>query len=226
MVLRKLVCIFYLTSIVVASSCREEKRMFKVLDSGETNINFKNTPASQEGLNILYYVYYYNGAGVAAGDINNDGYDDIFFAANDRGKNKLYLNRKNLQFEDITETAGVAGVSDWCTGVTMADVNGDGYLDIYVCAVSNKHGLFGYNELYINNRNETFTESSALYGLNFSGYSTQSVFFDYDHDGDLDCYVLNQSDRPHQYIVDTSNRRRVDANAGDRLYRNDMIYSS
>ena len=123
--------------------------------------------------------------------------------------NKLYLNKGNFEFEDITEKAGVAGTSDWCTGVTMADVNGDGFLDIYVCAVANIHGFKGHNELFINNGNGTFTESAAKYGLDFSGTSTQAVFFDYDHDGDLDCYILNQSDHPNQNIVDTSNRENL-----------------
>ena len=110
---------------------------------------------------------------------------DIYFTANNHGGNKLYLNKGNFQFEDITEKAGVAGNSDWCTGVTMADVNGDGFLDIYVCAVCNAHGLKGHNELFINNGNGTFTESAAKYGLDFSGIQTQAAFFDYDHDGDL-----------------------------------------
>jgi len=220
--------LFFLYLFVIAGfiSCKEKDTVFKHLNASTTNIEFENIPVSHEELNILYYIYYYNGAGVATGDINNDGLDDIYFASNDRGKNKLYLNKGNFEFEDITMKAGVAGVSDWCTGVTMADVNADGYLDIYVCAVSNKNGLFGFNELYINNGNGLFTESAAVYGLNFSGYSTQSAFFDYDHDGDLDCYLLNQSDRPHQYIVDTSFRKRFDANAGDRLFRNDMVTST
>src|SRR5258708_21664483 len=105
----------------------------------------------------------------------------------------------------------------------MADVNGDGLLDIYVCAVANSHNLKGYNELFINNGNGTFTESSAKYGLNFSGLSTQAVFFDYDHDGDLDCFIVNQSEHPNQNIVETGNRRIVYPNSGDRLYRNDII---
>ena len=174
-------------------------------------------------LGILNYIYYYNGGGVAIGDINNDGLPDIYFTANSYGHNKLYLNKGNFEFEDITEKAGVAGTSDWCTGVTMADVNGDGLLDIYVCAVANTHGFGGHNELFINNGNGTFTESAAKYGLDFSGFSTQAVFFDYDHDGDLDCYILNQSHYPNQNIVDTSNRRKFDPYAGDRLYRNDLI---
>ncbi|HYJ65510.1 MAG TPA: VCBS repeat-containing protein, partial [Parafilimonas sp.] len=170
-----------------------------------------------------YYLYYYNGGGVAIGDINNDGLPDIYFTANSKGNNKLYLNKGNFKFEDITANAGVAGTSDWCTGVTMTDVNGDGLLDIYVCAVTNMHGLQGHNELFINNGNNTFTERSAEYGLNFSGYSIQAAFFDYDHDGDLDCFVLNQSEHPNQNISDTSNRHSFDANAGERFYRNDNI---
>ena len=139
------------------------------------------------------------------------------------GHNKLYLNKGKFEFEDITEKAGVAGTSDWCTGVTMADVNGDGFLDIYVCAIANTHGLKGHNELFINNGNGHFKEESAAYGLNFSGLSTQAVFFDYDHDGDLDCFILNQSEHPNQNIGDTSLRRIYDPGSGERLYRNDLI---
>ena len=148
---------------------------------------------------------------------------DIYFTANNKGHNKLYLNKGNFEFEDITEKAGVAGTSDWCTGVTMADVNGDGLLDIYVCAVANMHGLKGHNELFINNGNGTFKESAAEYGLDFSGFSTQAVFFDYDHDGDLDCFILNQSEHPNQHITDTADRHKFDPNAGERLYRNDLV---
>jgi enediyne biosynthesis protein E4 len=212
-----------LTSVLIFSGCSDdEEKQFSVVDSSDSGIEFRNEPLSHERLNILYYIYYYNGAGVATGDINNDGLADIYFAANNRGGNKLYLNKGGMQFQDITEEAGVEGNSDWCTGVTMADVNADGYLDIYVSAVSQKHGLNGGNQLYINNQRGGFLESSAQYGLNFSGYSTQAAFFDYDRDGDLDCYLLNQSDRPYQYIVDTSFRRRVDPRAGDRLFRNDL----
>lgn len=199
--------------------------MFVQQSSSHTNIDFTNEPAKKKLLSILYYLYYYNGGGVAAGDINNDGLTDLYFSANDYGKNKLYLNKGNFVFEDITEQAGVAGTSDWSTGVTMADVNGDGYLDIYVCAIANAHGLEGKNQLFINNGNQTFTESAKDYGLDFSGFSTQAAFFDYDHDGDLDCYLLNQSQKPHQNIVDTSNRRKFDAAVGDKFFRNEYITS-
>jgi len=209
----------------ITTSCNSKKTMFERLSSSETNIGFVNNPAKKRLLSILYYLYYYNGGGVAAGDINNDGLTDLYFSANDYGKNKLYLNKGNFQFEDITEKAGVAGTSDWSTGVTMADVNGDGFLDIYVCAIANAHGLEGRNQLFINNGNQTFTESAKEYGLDFSGFSTQAAFFDYDHDGDLDCYLLNQSQKPHQNIVDTSNRRKFDPEVGDKFFRNEYVTS-
>jgi hypothetical protein len=219
-------------AVVFFQSCKNKNILFESLPASKTNINFTNTLEKKKLLNILYYLYYYNGAGVATGDINNDGLPDIYFAANSKSQNKLYLNKGDFQFEDITEKAGVAGTADWCTGVTMADVNSDGFLDIYVSTVSSKYGLTGHNELFINNgispspsgdgRGEvTFTESSEKYGLNTSCFTTQTVFFDYDRDGDLDCYMLNQSHHPHANIVDTINRRTYDTLSGDRLYRND-----
>src|SRR5450432_1566351 len=204
------------------SSCNKQKGLFTSLPASETNIGFANNLEKRDLFGILYYLYYYNGGGVSIGDINNDGLPDIFFTANHKGGNKLYLNKGDFKFEDITAKAGVAGHSDWCTGVTMADVNGDGLLDIYVCAVQGEHDLKGRNELFINNGNGIFTESAEKYGLALSAYSTQAVFFDFDHDGDLDCFVLNQSHHPNQNIVDTSNRRKFDPNAGSRLYRNDI----
>ncbi len=208
----------------VFSSCKGKKEtMFESLSASSTQIYFENKLDNHRDMfNILYYLYYYNGGGVATGDINNDGLPDIYFTANSKGNNKLYLNKGNFVFEDITAKAGVAGTADWCSGVTMADVNGDGFLDIYVTASSLHHGLKGHNELFINNRNGGFTESSAQYGLGFSGFGTQAAFFDYDHDGDLDCYLLNHSQKPNSNIRDTSNRRKFDEVSGDRLYRNDL----
>ncbi len=202
-------------------SCKKDY-LFEEMPPAHTNIHFINTLEKHTAFGILYYLYYYNGGGVAIGDINNDGLPDIYFTANNHGGNKLYLNKGDFQFEDITQKAGVAGNSDWCTGVTMADINGDGFLDIYVCAVQGEHRLKGRNELFINNGNNTFTESAEKYGLALAAYSTQAVFFDYDHDGDLDCFILNQSHHPNENIVDTSRRRKFDPNAGDRLYRNDI----
>ena len=190
-------------------SCHKKETLFTSLSPGDTHVTFTNKLEKKKAFGILYYLYYYNGGGVAIGDINNDRLPDIYFTANSKGNNKLYLNKGNFQFEDITDKAGVKGNSDWCTGVTMADVNADGLLDIYVSTVSNKYGLTGQNELYINNGNGTFTEKAAQFGLNTSCFTTQSAFFDYDHDGDLDCYILNQSHHPHANIIDTSNRKNM-----------------
>ena len=209
--------------VMLITSCHRSNTLFNSLSSSKTGIDFTNTLETRKAFGILYYLYYYNGGGVATGDINNDGLPDIYFTANSKGHNKLYLNRGNFEFEDITEKAGVAGTSDWCSGVTMADINGDGYLDIYVCAVNIEGKLKSRNELFINNGNGTFTEKAKEYGLDFSGFSSQAAFFDFDHDGDLDCYLLNQSDRPNDNIVDTSNRRKLDPRAGDRLYRNNLM---
>ncbi len=238
--------LFYLLAIVLFFiSCKRPDSLFSVLSPSLTNIDFENKLENKHLFNILYYLYYYNGGGVATGDINNDGLPDIYFTANSKGNNKLYLNKGNFKFEDITVKAGVGGTADWCTGVTMADVNGDGLLDIYVSSVNNRFGFKGHNELFINNgvapsrsaggesRDEparttlqsgeiTFIESAAKYGLDVSCFTTQTAFFDYDHDGDLDCYILNQSHHPHENIADSSNRRRYDTLSGDRLYRNDM----
>ncbi|HEX7905743.1 MAG TPA: VCBS repeat-containing protein [Chitinophagaceae bacterium] len=216
----------FLITVALSSpflSCKEKQEtLFESLPSSQTHISFANNLVDHDVFNILYYLYYYNGGGVATGDINNDGLPDIYFTANSKGNNKLYLNKGNFIFEDITASAEVAGSADWCSGVTMADVNGDGNLDIYVTASSLHHGLKGHNELFLNNGNNSFTESSQKLGLDFSGFGTQAVFFDYDRDGDLDCFLLNHSQKPNSNIGDTSNRHKYDAVSGDRLYRNDI----
>lgn len=209
-------------------ACKSDKgnddvTLFKKLSSADTQINFTNTLTESKDFNILDYLYFYNGGGVSAGDINNDGLTDLFFVSN-QGKNKLYLNKgvKNgtPQFEDISTKAGIEGFSDWKTGATMADVNGDGLLDIYVCAVGNYKELEGSNELYINNGDLTFTEKSADYGLDFTGFSTQAAFFDYDKDGDLDCYLLNHAVHNTRSYDRVNTRMLKDNEAGDYLYRN------
>jgi hypothetical protein len=210
--------------LVFFYSCKEEQKapaLFETLDSTRTGISFVNKldPITNK-LSIVDYLYYYNGAGVAAGDINNDGLTDIFFVSN-RGDNKLYLNKGDFKFEDITTNAGLKSFAEWKTGVTMADVNGDGFLDIYVCSVANYMGLEGANELYINNGNSTFTEAAAEYGLNFSGFSTQSAFFDFDHDGDLDMYLLNHATHTSRSYDKVIARTLQDKDAGDYLFRND-----
>jgi len=218
---------FFLLMLLLVTGCGKSDTLFESMPADKTGIEFTNKPLEKKLFGILYYLYYYNGGGVATGDVNGDGLPDIYFTANNRGGNKLYLNKGAFVFEDVTEKAGVAGMADWCTGVTMADVNGDGRLDIYVSAVSNVYGLTGHNMLYINEGNTPdgavrFSEKAAAYGLNFSGLGTQAAFFDYDGDGDLDCYLLAHSRSPHANIKDTVNRHVYDSLSGDRLYRNDL----
>ncbi|WP_157504383.1 VCBS repeat-containing protein [Dyadobacter beijingensis] len=183
--------------ICIQVSCTKEEELpeglFQSLDASETGIDFVNKVEDREDINIFNYRNFYNGGGVSVGDVNNDGLPDIYFTAN-MGENKLYLNKGNWKFEDITAKAGVAEPDKWSTGVVMADVNGDNLLDIYVCNAGyqkfvNKQG----NSLYINNGDLTFTESSKKYGLDEPGYTTHAAFLDYDLDGDLDCYILNNS---------------------------------
>lgn len=201
-------------------SCNESGKLFVNLDPKNAGIEFSNDLVETDDFNILDYLYFYNGGGVAIGDINNDGLLDIFLSGN-QVSNKLYLNRGELKFEDITKEAGVAGNSDWNTGVTMADVNGDGLLDIYVCAVVGLKGLGGHNELYINNGDQTFTERAEEFGLNFDTYSSSASFFDYDLDGDLDLYLLNHAIHTQESFGHSNLRNNRNYETGDRLMRND-----
>ena len=200
--------------------CTEGGELFDNPSPNKTGIDFTNTIEETEDLNILDYLYFYNGGGLAIGDINNDQLPDIYFSGN-QVKNKLYLNKGNLKFEDITEKAGVAGESDWNTGTVMADVNGDGLLDIYVCAVVGINGFGGYNELYINNGNLTFSEKAQEYGLDFESFSSSASFFDYDLDGDLDLYLLNHAVHTVESYGKADLRRRRNYETGDKLMRND-----
>ena len=168
--------------------------LFQLLDTENTGIDFRNEVVDGEHFNSITYRNFYNGGGVAIGDINNDSLPDIYFTAN-QSTNKLYLNQGGLTFKDITDQAAVGGSKAWSTGVTMADVNGDGLLDIYICNSGDIEGADKENELFINNGDLTFSERAADYNLNNSGYSTHAAFFDYDLDGDLDCYILNNSFR-------------------------------
>ena len=186
----------------------------------QTGIAFTNTIEETDDLNILDYLYFYNGGGVAIGDINNDGLSDIYFSGN-QVKNRLYLNKGDMKFEDISERAGVSGKSDWNTGTIMADVNGDGLLDIYVCAVVGINGFGGYNELYINNGDLTFSEMAQEYGLDFESYSSSASFFDYDLDGDLDLYLLNHAVHTSESYGKAELRYQRNYETGDKLLRND-----
>jgi enediyne biosynthesis protein E4 len=208
--------------LLLLASCgapgEKPQKLFDLVPSSHSGITFNNT-LREEKLNIIRYLYYYNGGGVATGDINNDGLTDIYFSSNE-GSNKLYLNKGNFAFEDITKSASVGGQDGWSTGVTMADVNADGYLDIYVCQLGNYKGVTGHNLLYINNRDLTFSESSARYGLDFSGFSTQAAFFDYDNDDDLDVYLLNHSVHSVRSYGPSTLRNSTDTLSGDHLYEN------
>jgi len=215
-----------ISCMFLAASCRQKHTFFSNVPAGKTGINFQNRINESDTFNILDYLYYYNGGGVAIGDINNDGLPDIYFTSN-KESNKLYLNKGNFVFEDITEQAGVQGRGNWKTGVTMADVNNDGWLDIYVSEVGKYKSLTGKNELFINNgRKEgtkvSFTEKAAEYGLDAEGFNTQASFFDYDKDGDLDMFLVNHSVHSTETYTDTSERRRKSDVSGDKLFRCDQ----
>ena len=203
----------------VASS--QNETLFRLVSPSSSHVDFINRVEDGETFNILTYRNFYNGGGVAIGDINNDGMSDIFFTSN-MEENKLYLNKGNFEFEDISEKAGIGGKRAWSTGVAMADVNADGWLDIYVCNSGDINGDDRENELFINNGDMTFTESGQAYNLNNRGFSTHASFFDYDGDGDLDCYILNNSFiNPSKIQLYKDVRSEVDDLGGDKLYRND-----
>ena len=198
----------------------DEVKRFTLLSSTSSGIQFRNDLNETDTLNYFTYQYIYMGGGVAIGDLNNDGLADIFFTGN-MVENKLYLNQGNLKFKDVSQSAGVAGDSRWYTGVSLVDINTDGYLDIYL-SVSGQNGNKA-NQLLINNGDLTFTERASAYGIADSGQSIQSSFFDYDHDGDLDLFVINYPMIP----FDTPNTmyrmmmNRGDEEKSDHLYRND-----
>jgi len=220
---RRYIIVLYSILSLLTSTCSQhatiESTLFKSVPSSTTNITFSNHLVETEDFNIIDYLYFYNGGGVALGDINNDGLLDIYITGN-QTNNKLYLNKGNWEFEDITQKAGVESRGAWKTGVTMVDINGDGLLDIYQCRLGNYKGIKGSNELFINQGNLTFTEEAELYGLNFSGFSTQSAFLDFDLDGDLDMYLLNHSVHTEHRLNNASNRHFDDALAGDRFFEN------
>ena len=204
--------------------------LFTLLPSDSTGIDFINQIENQKNFNIFKYRNFYNGGGVALGDINNDGLTDIYLTGN-MVPNKLYLNKGNFKFEDITETSGTKGNKPWSTGVVMADINNDGLLDIYVSNAGNMEGNNHDNDLYINNGDLTFTEKAEEYNLAKTGFSTHATFFDYDKDGDLDAYILNNSNIPVSSLgyAEQRNVRAQDwegvptifKGVGDMLLRND-----
>jgi hypothetical protein len=220
--------------ILLFSNCSKndsenKDTLFPQLDTTATGIKFVNEVKNGVDMNIFKYRNFYNGGGVAIGDINNDGLADVFFTSN-LGDNKLYLNKGNLKFEDISKKAGIDLPKSWSTGVNMIDINGDGLLDIYVSNAGNNINSIRKSQLYINNGNATFTNKAAEYNLEDTGITTHAAFFDYDKDGDLDCYILNNSFIPVSSL-DYSNKRdlrdkdwdvaNILKGGGDKLMRND-----
>ncbi|MCP9200070.1 VCBS repeat-containing protein [Gramella sp. GC03-9] len=199
---------------------QQEEKNFTRLNAEQTGIDFKNILEENDSINYFSYSYLYMGGGIAAGDVNNDGLIDLFFTGN-MVPNRLYLNKGDMKFEDVTEKAGLQGDNRWFTGVTMVDINNDGYLDIYVSA----SGKFEPREnlLYVNNTDGTFTEMAEEYGIADKGHSVQATFFDYDLDGDLDLYVANYPptnfDAPNGYYL--YKMQNVKDTETDNLYRND-----
>ncbi|MCX8492405.1 MAG: VCBS repeat-containing protein [Cyclobacteriaceae bacterium] len=212
--------------LIVTMGCDNKDRRFRIVPSSESGITFQNKLKESIDFNIFNYMYFYNGAGVAVGDVNGDDLPDIYFTSNQES-NKLYLNAGKLKFKDVTEIAGVAGFDSWATGVTMADVNGDGKLDIYVSYVGDYLIFKGTNQLFINEGVDKegiplFKNRAKEYGLDLVGFSTQASFFDYDNDGDLDMFMLNHS--LHQngtYGKANTLRFQTHPTAGDKLFKNE-----
>src|SRR6476646_10460886 len=200
--------------------------MFEVLGDDKTGLHFINSLKATKEFNMFDYMYFYNGAGIGAGDFNNDGLIDLFFASN-RGENKLYLNKGKLDFADVSTEAQIPQDSAWSTGVSVVDINNDGLLDIYVCRVGNYKTLHSKNQLLIcqgkdKNGIPYYKDEAKQYGLDFSGFSTQAVFFDYDMDGDLDMFLLNHSVHQNGTFAPRSDfLGTYNPLSGDRIYRND-----
>ncbi|MEZ0487408.1 VCBS repeat-containing protein [Fibrella aquatica] len=226
-------CLFF-SLFLTACSSKKSDALFEKMDNEAIGVTFQNKVENQANFNIFNYRNFYNGGGVGVGDLNNDGLPDIFFTSN-MGSNKLYLNKGKWQFDDVTDKAKVGSKGKWGTGVVMVDINNDGRLDIYVCYAGYQKGVDQRKELYINQGNgpdnvPTFTEEAAKYGLDDNGYTTHAAFFDYDKDGDLDCYILNNSFIPVN-TLNFENNRDLPAEewpvkdflkgGGDRLMRND-----
>ncbi len=212
--------LFLICIIICFFSCDKQELLFNTPDATLTGLDFKNTLTETDSLSILDYLYFYNGGGTAVGDVNNDGLPDIYLSGNQVG-NKLYLNRGNLKFDDVTRSAGVAGKSTWNTGTIMFDANNDGLLDIYVCAVVGINNFTGHNELFINNGNGSFTEQAEAYGLDFKTYSTTAAVLDFDKDGDLDLYLLNHAVHTQDSYGKADLRFTPNEETTDKLLRND-----
>lgn len=202
--------------LLFACSAEESTTLFESIPADESGVGFSNPNTETETDNIFTFEYFYNGAGVTAGDVNHDGLPDLYFSSN-QGDNKLYLNKGDFQFEDVTDQAGVAATAGWKTGVSMIDLNQDGWLDLYVCRTKSANPELRKNLLYINNGNLTFTERSADFGLDDDSFSTQALFFDVDRDADLDVFMLNHSSiaKSNAYKIEHAKR---EASASDTRY--------
>ena len=209
--------------LLLLSSCKQDVNtgpLFTHKDNERIGVNFSNNLTATPDFNVYKYRNFYNGGGVGMGDINNDGLIDVYLIAN-QSPNKLYLNKGNFEFEDITEKAGVGGQKSWSTGVSFVDINQDGLLDIYVCNSGDIKGDNKENELFINQGDMTFVESAAAYNLNDKGYTTHANFFDYDRDGDLDVYILNNSYQAiGSFNLKKNERPKRDLLGGDKLMEN------
>ncbi len=211
---------FFISTLLFVSSCEISNPLFELKNNEEIGVIFSNNLEFDQNFNVYLYRNFYNGGGVSLGDINNDGLIDLYLTSNQK-ENKLFLNLGNFKFRDITESAGVGGEKAWSTGVTMVDINADGFLDIYVCNSGDIKGDNKQNELFINNGNLSFTESAKEYNLDDRGYSTHASFFDYDKDGDLDAYMLNNSYQSIASFKLTRNERpNRDLLGGDKLMEN------
>ena len=210
-----LVCV-----IVSCTSERPAGTAFTAMPTSHTGVDFVNAIAEEDAFNVLEYEYFFNGGGVAAGDLNNDGLPELFFTAN-MEPDVLYLNQGDFRFIDISENAGLNFDRSWTTGVTMVDINSDGWLDIYVCRSGQVSADRRRNLLYLNNGDLTFTESAVQFGLDLATYSNHASFFDYDQDGDLDAYILNHAIRRYSQFLVEYMRNQRDSLAGDLLLRND-----
>ncbi|MFT5750207.1 MAG: hypothetical protein ACI93S_001483, partial [Ancylomarina sp.] len=217
---------FYLFILVLCFSCRtpneEPTPLFSLIDSNHSTVHFTNNIEENLYFNFINYSYIYNGAGVAVGDINNDGLEDIYFSSN-QGANKLYINKGNFKFEDISNQANVTDENGWSTGVSMIDINNDGWLDIYVCkSASLENNELRKNKLFINQKNNTFQEKAADYGIDHFGFSTQAYFFDYDNDMDLDLFLLNhRPDFQNNTSINPVVQSQKQPYSSDQLFRND-----
>jgi hypothetical protein len=212
---------FFVLTFTSCDRKKDKATLFTKLDPSETGIRFENNLTFDASFNIYTYRNYYNGGGVAIGDVNNDGLMDVYLSGN-MTDNKLYLNKGNFQFEDITESSGTKGTKSWSTGVSMADVNGDGFIDIYVCNSGDLKGAGKENELFINNGDLTFTDVANEYNIADPGFTTHAAFFDYDKDNDLDLYILNNSYQAiGSFNLRKNERPNRDPLGGDKLMRND-----